>query len=260
MERAGELIENIVRTSRIPSARRRRELARELRAHIDDFADHARREGLSEAEIERLIVARFGDPREMGRNFAWVYRADRAAFRAAAFALCTPIVAALIAAGTLGVQAAIAAGFGQSLNERHSIIELLDILATVAAYNGLLALEELFATRGPLKAAAALTTIATVAAGLCTAMNVRPAFVFFGLANALFLRGVRAAIGAPGFRFAAVSAGFAIFALMLTQIEHLPHVAASMLVSWTAMGAGYQLMTGLAERISRVLLHRIEQH
>jgi hypothetical protein len=259
MNRGEELIARIAGASGIPSARRRNDLSRELRAHIECIVSDARRVGHSGSEIERLVLARFGDPREMCRNFAWVYRGDRAAYRLAAFAISTLIVAIVIGFAMVAVQSALAGGFGQTLDRRRVSTELLDMLATVVAYSALLSLEDLFFRRALPKAAGSLVAAAAALAGVCAAVSVKPAFVIFGLVNALFLRSVQAIIKAPGFRLVAVLACFAVFALALTRIEGLDYRRASMLVSWLALGAGYQLMTGLAERVGRGLLRRIEQ-
>lgn len=258
MERSDELIARIVRASRIPSAKRRLDLTRELRAHIDDFVADARRAGCSDSEIEGRLLARFGDPLEMGRNFGWVYRGDRAAFRVTAFTISALLVAGLTGGGILAVQSALTAGFGQPLSLHHISIELLDILASVAGYSGLLQLEELFINRALLKAIVLLMGITALAAAICIAINFSPAYVLFGSVNAMFLRSVQCTIKAPAFRFAVVLVVFAAFALLLARIEQLAYPMASMLASWLALGAGYQLMTGLAERAGRRLLRRME--
>jgi hypothetical protein len=43
------------------SEKRRREVLRELRAHVEDFVSAGRQSGSSEEEIERLLLERFGD-------------------------------------------------------------------------------------------------------------------------------------------------------------------------------------------------------
>ena len=47
------LIDEIMAASRIPSEKRRREVSRELRAHIEDFVSAGRRSGRDEEDIER---------------------------------------------------------------------------------------------------------------------------------------------------------------------------------------------------------------
>jgi hypothetical protein len=74
---ADELIDRIVSSSRIPSGRRRREIQRELRSHIEDFVLAARESGRDQSEIEKLIIAHFGDPDQIAKGFFWVYRHER---------------------------------------------------------------------------------------------------------------------------------------------------------------------------------------
>src|SRR5579872_469542 len=142
------LIEEIVASSQIPSGKRRREVARELRSHIEDFVLVARRAGQTDDEIESLVLANFGDPRQIGLNFAWVYRRERTVLRFSVFGLCTLAVASLISAAVLAMQACAAIGFGvpilRALGTRHTMIEAVDILATAAAYVGFISLENLF--------------------------------------------------------------------------------------------------------------------
>jgi len=74
MTTAERLIDEIMAASRIPSERRRREVLRELRAHVEDFVSAGRLSGRSEEDIERLLLERFGDPGQIAQQFAWVYR------------------------------------------------------------------------------------------------------------------------------------------------------------------------------------------
>ena len=144
MRAAAALLEKIIDRSQIPSGKRRREVERELRGHIEDFVMDARGAGYGEDEIERMAIESFGDPLEVARNFGWVYRHERALQRLWVFGLSTAAVAILIAAGTLAVQAGVAAGFGVPFSGRHSMIEAWDILATVAVYMGMISVERAF--------------------------------------------------------------------------------------------------------------------
>src|SRR5262249_59871392 len=73
------LIEEVLASSGIVSARRRGEVARELRAHLEDAIEEARAAELCEPDIAQLIARRFGGPEEIARRFADVYRAERRA-------------------------------------------------------------------------------------------------------------------------------------------------------------------------------------
>src|SRR5262245_6701504 len=81
------LIEKVLASSGALSRRSRNEIARELRAHLEDAAEEARAAGQDEAEIGRVISLRFGEPEEIARRFAEVYRAERLAIYFVAFFL-----------------------------------------------------------------------------------------------------------------------------------------------------------------------------
>src|SRR5215813_6044575 len=104
MTAAERLIDEIMAASRIPLARRRREVLRELRAHVEDFVNAGRQSGRGEEEIEHLLVERFGDPQQIAGQFAWVYRRERAALQLGTFLISTVVVSALICAATFAMQ------------------------------------------------------------------------------------------------------------------------------------------------------------
>ncbi len=251
------LIDQIVASSQIPFAHRRREVVRELRAHIDDFALAARDTGLDDAQIERMILANFGDPAQMGRNFAWVYRRERALLRLTVFAISTVAIASLAIAGTLAAQAGVAAGFGvpmqQTLASRHTVIEAADILSTVAFYTGFLAIEHLFVRRRFLNSIVVLsvTTVALVA--VCSPLGVRAPYLIFGFVNGTFLRMVQVALKRPPLRYGAVVLSFVAFGLLLW------HATPASLASWMIMGGAYQSMTALAGQVDTRLRHALEE-
>src|SRR5262245_45903155 len=148
MRGVDELIEQVANASRIPSRRRRQEIERELRTHIEDFITAAREAGRCEHEIEEMVAASFGDPAQIGEGFAWVYRRERVMVRVSVFLLSSIAVTGLMLFAILALQAGIALGFGKPvlklLASPHTASEALDILFTVTTYTGLVALEELF--------------------------------------------------------------------------------------------------------------------
>jgi hypothetical protein len=105
MTTADRLIDDIMAAARIPSETRRRELSRELRAHMEDFVIAGRQSGRDEEDIERLLLERFGDPRQIARQFAWVYRRERAALHLGGFLISTVLVSLVISAAAIGMQA-----------------------------------------------------------------------------------------------------------------------------------------------------------
>src|SRR5215469_8700530 len=166
MYAANELIDCIVNSSQLPSEKRRREIQRELRSHIEDFVGAAREAGREQDEIEKLVLANFGDPGQIAQGFAWVYRHERRRLRAFAFTLSTVLLASTLSAAILAMQAGLAFGFGtpimKVLASRHTAIEALDILASVAAYLGVISLENLFKSHGFPKAAFLLAVIVAI--------------------------------------------------------------------------------------------------
>ena len=265
MYRANELIDCIVNASQIPSAKRRREIQRELRSHIEDFVAAARESGRGQDEIEQLVLANFGDPGQIAQGFAWVYRHERRTLRAFAFAFSTLLLAICLSAAILALQAGLAFGFGNPimkvLASRHTLIEALDILASVAAYLGVISLENGFERHRFPKAAFLLTVIFTVLMLSCAAAGLHSSFLFFGLVNGIFFRTVQLFVTPALARAAIVVICFPlaglVMALLRSPVSHIDPLATC--ASWIAMGAGYQLMTHLAERVDAALFNGLQR-
>jgi hypothetical protein len=94
-----------------------------------------------------LVLAHFGDPKQIARGYAWVYRHERRIIRALAPALSTVLLASCLSPAILAAQAALAFGFApvmSMLASPHMAIEALDIMAFVATYLGVSSLESTF--------------------------------------------------------------------------------------------------------------------
>src|SRR4029077_3946746 len=93
------------------------------------------------------------------------------------------------------VQAGLAFGFGtpimKVLASRHTVIEALDILASLAVYMGVTSLENVFESYQFQKAAFLLTVILSVLMVACAAAGLHISFLFFGLVNGVFFRAVQ---------------------------------------------------------------------
>jgi hypothetical protein len=260
-----QLIDGIVNSSRVPPGKRRREIERELRAHIEDFVAAAREAGRGQAEIERLVLANFGDPGQIARGFAWVYRHERRRLRVLAYVFSTLLLASALLAVILAAQAGLAFGFGASIRNvlvsRHTAIEALDILASVAAYLGLTALESLFETQRPQKAAALLAAIVAILIGSCAAAGFHAPFLMFGLVNGIFFRALQLLAAPKVARLAVIVVCFPLAGLVLTLLRSpISQVALGATgVSWLVMGVGYQLMTELATRLDAALLNGLQR-
>jgi len=265
MRAADELIDRIVNCSRIPSGKRRREIQRELRSHIEDFVVAAREAGHNQNEIEKLVLANFGDPGQIAQGFAWVYRHERRRLRVFAYTLSTVLVASSLLAAILAMQAGLAFGFGKPimkvLASRHTMIEALDIVASVAAYLGLTSLENLFERRRFQKAAFLLTVILTILMVSCAAAGLHTTFLFYGLVNGVFFRAVQLFVTPMVARVGIVVVCFLLAGLISALLRSpVSEVAlAAPCASWLVMGAGYQLMTHLAPRVDAALLSCLQR-
>jgi hypothetical protein len=261
---ADELIDRIVNSSEVPFGRRR-EIQRELRCHIEDFVTAARNDGRDQNEIEKLVLANFGDPSQIGQGFAWVYRHERRTLRALAFALSTLLLASGLLAAILTMQAGLALGFGtpimKVLASRHTMIEALDILASVAAYLGITSLENVFERHRFQKAAFLITLIGAVFIVPCAVAGLHTNFLFFGLVNGLFFRALQSFVTPKVARVGIVIVSFPIIGLVLALLRSsASHVAlAATCASWLAMGIGYQVMTRLAARVDAALLNGLQR-
>jgi hypothetical protein len=250
MTGADRLIEEIMAAARIPSGKRRSEVLRELRAHIEDFAqEHS---GMGGSEIERVLRERFGDPRQVAEQFAWVYRRERAAWHLGGFLLSTVVVSLIMAVTAIAIHTAIMAGFGsgRGFNARHSASVALDILATAATYLGLISLGRFFAR--PLMVLAAIAAalfVVFMAAGLPSQ------YIVFGFVNGALLYGVQLADLHPSVRLFAALACFAALGAIFFHPSSSAVVATA--TSWMIMGSAYHLMTRIAARVDRAVLGRL---
>ena len=265
MRAVDELIEYIMNSARIPSRTRRRDIERELRCHIEDFVVAAREAGCGQDEIEKLVLANFGDPGQIAQNFARVYRHERRRFQLLAYTLSTVLLASSLLAAILAIQAGLAFGFGTPIMSvlagRHTVIEALDILASVAVYLGLTALENLFESHRFQKAAFLLTGILALLIVSCAAAGLHTAFLFYGLVNGVFFRAIQLFVTLKIARVGIVVICFPLAGLVLALLRApISQVApAATCASWLVMGAGYQVMTHLAARVDAALLNGLQR-
>jgi hypothetical protein len=131
-----DLIQQVIARSRLPGQRRRREILRELSAHLEDSAEALRGGEYDECSIERMVELRFGDAEAVGRAFAVVYRRDRWV-RSAASVLAL-FVAAILAATMVigGIQSLVAIGTAHPLRATFAdaTSELIGIAAVAVGY------------------------------------------------------------------------------------------------------------------------------
>src|SRR5215472_14168327 len=183
MQALDKLVEQVVSSSQVPRGTPLREIQRELRSHIQDFVEAARERGHRDDEIEKMVIASFGDPAQIAAAFAWVYRWERAAARASLFLLSSVAVASLMLGAVLTLQAGMAIGFGTPLQKvlasPHPAIEALDVFFTVITYTGLVAVERLFDRNRFVKALALLALAFAVLMVAHMTVNFRASFLAF---------------------------------------------------------------------------------
>jgi hypothetical protein len=260
-----ELVERVVKLSRVPGGKRRHEIQRELRAHIEDFIEAARERGHDRDEIERMVAASFGDPAQIARAFAWVYRRERAGARTAVFLVSTVAVTSLILGAILTLQTGIAIGFGNPLGRvllsPHTAVEALDILFTVITYTGLVALEGLFRRNRSWKALGLLALALAIVTVARLTVHFHAPFLIFGLVNGGFFRAIQVFVKNGAARTGIVAAALALFAAISlpAMTFHLPYALAGTCASWLAMAAAYWRMPDAVARMDAALSHRLER-
>ena len=253
-----ELIRRIVDESQIPSARRKRAIQRELRSHFEASVPAAREAGIPEDAILQQVLASLGDTSQVAQGFAWLYRRERAMLRIAVFLLSTLTMAIMLSVTVLALQAGVAFGFGSPLPgsiARHTVIEALDILSTVAAYVGFISIEKLFDTRRFQKALAVLALTFAIAAAGSAAENIHAPFPVFGFVSGVFLRALQVLMRNSLARSSVAATCFAAasFFSMRAHASTLQYAVILNCVSWLVMGAGYQLMADFAPRFDEAL-------
>lgn len=265
MRATDELIHGIVLCSQIPSVKRQRDIERELRAHIEDFAEAAREAGHQEHEIEALLLTHFGDPGRVAKEFAWVYRHERRRLRTLAYVVSTLMIASSLLLALLTIQSGLAAIFGtpilRLLASKHTVIEGLDVLSCVAVYLAVTALEGLFEEHRFPKAVLLLMGLIGVSFAVCIAMQFHAAFLVYGLVAGISLRSARLFVSARITRASIVlfcfgSAGLA-FALLRSKASVAETVATC--ASWIAVGAGYLVMTEVAPGVDAGLRSALQR-
>jgi hypothetical protein len=262
---ADQLVDQIVNFSQIPSGRRRHEIQRELRSHMEDFILTAREAGRDDDEIEKMVIASFGDPAQIAEAFAWVYRRERATVRVCVFLLSSLAVTSLMLAAVVAVQAGIAIGFGtpvwKVLASPHTAMEALDVLFTVITYTGLVALEDLFERNRSLKALALLAVVFVVLAEVCVSVDFRTRFLVFGAVNGAFFRTTQVFIKSGMARTGIVGAAIALLGLISLAVmpSRFQYALAATCTSWLAMGTAYRLMPDAVARIDAALFHRLQR-
>jgi hypothetical protein len=75
------IVSRAILLAKLPGNKHRCEVAKELRAHLDDLADEVRSQGYDNEAAARIIRMRFGEPQEIAAAFSSVYAPERWARR-----------------------------------------------------------------------------------------------------------------------------------------------------------------------------------
>lgn len=100
MTHLDRIVSRVILLAKLPGKKRRREVEKELRAHLDDLAEEARSQGYDDETAARIVRLRFGQPADVAAAFASVYAPERLAKRILQSAI-------LVTASTVAVAAVI---------------------------------------------------------------------------------------------------------------------------------------------------------
>jgi hypothetical protein len=189
------IISRVISLANLPDNRRRCEVEKELRAHLDDLAEEARSQGNDDEAAARIVRMRFGEPEEIASAFASVYAPERLVKRILQSAILVTVstVAVVVAIGTVQSIAAIctATSIISTLQDIHR--EFVGFGAIVAGYCSLYAGERLFPasrTRALLPSATLGLWLAALLAWLSPQHAALPLAAFACAASGRLMQGI----------------------------------------------------------------------
>jgi uncharacterized protein (UPF0335 family) len=142
------IVSRVILLAKLPGNKRRCEVAKELRAHLDDLAEEARSQGYDNDAIARIVRMRFGEPEVVAAALASVYAPERLAKRIlqSTILLTASTIAVVVVISTVQSIAAIctASSIVSTLRDIHR--EFFGFWAIAAGYCSLYAGERLFPT------------------------------------------------------------------------------------------------------------------
>ena len=161
------IVTRVILLGKLPGNKRRREVEKELRAHLDDLAEEMRLQGYDDEATARFVRMRFGDPKEVAAAFASVYAPERWARRIlqSAILIAASIIAVVVVIGTVQSIAAVCTAESILSTFRDIHREVFGLAAIAAGYCSLYAGERLF----PTSRVRALLPSVTLALGLAAA-------------------------------------------------------------------------------------------
>lgn len=184
------VIQHIVALAKLPGARCRREIERELRDHLEDLDEEARSRGHNKVMVERIAAIHLGDPREIAAAFASVYAFERWMRRAVA---CAILLFASFAAVSLAVgivQSTAALWIGTQFPDVSNGLcwEILGVVAIALGYCSAYVGQRLFPTSFARAVSLSLILTICVAAGLFLAVSAHAILLCVAFAGAAIAR------------------------------------------------------------------------
>jgi uncharacterized protein (UPF0335 family) len=142
------IISRVILLAKLPGNKRRCEVEKELRAHLDDLTEEARSQGYDDQAAAGIVRMRFGEPEEVAAAFASVYAPERLAKRILQSAILVTVstVAVVAVIGTVQSIAAICTATSIMATLRDIHREVFGFAAITAGYCSLYAGERLFPT------------------------------------------------------------------------------------------------------------------
>jgi hypothetical protein len=159
------IVTRVILLAKLPGKKRGYEVAKELRAHVDDLADEVRSQGYDDEAAARIVKMRFGEPHEIAAAFASVYAPERWARRTlqATILFAASTVAVAVVLSAVQCVAAVCTSSSILSTLRDIYREIAGFGTITAGYCSLYAGERLFPT------SPARTALASVILGLCLA-------------------------------------------------------------------------------------------
>ena len=146
--RLDRIVSRVILMATLPGNKHRCEVAKELRAHLDDLAEELRSQGYDDEAAARIVRIRFGDPHEVAAAFAFVYASERWARRIlqSTILFAASTIAVVVVISTVQSIAAMctAGSILSTLRDIH--LEVFGFAAIAAGYCSLYAGERLFPT------------------------------------------------------------------------------------------------------------------
>jgi hypothetical protein len=253
------LIDKILAGSRLACGEKRRDVEAELRSHLEDSMNEARRAGYDDEEAEQFAVARFGSPRPVSQGFSRVYRLERVSFYIVAFGFLMFASIVAVAGFTYVVQRMLVTNFGLQhrlwcFSATHLASELLLIAGIIIGYFGLFFTRRLFSRRPMLKAFVVVGVMFLLAGGLLQfwIQGCRPILAeaymcaaFIGVVEMRFRQWTA--------KFLLVAVALTAFGILLAALYHLTSTREIIVTAliWTTIAVcccGVALFTSLFDR------------